>query len=99
MHESNTTQRLGRTEKVMPRDAAWEEAFLAQLTDDLADSVAAFAKKRASWVGQDQAQGRLSVARAVSGRDHRYVDGRRHVGRTRLRSIFTCGESSAAARQ
>lgn len=50
MHESNTTQQLGRTEEVVTRDVAWEQAFLAQLTDELADSVAAFAKKRASWL-------------------------------------------------
>jgi len=49
MLESNTTQELGRTEEVI-RDAAWEHAYLAQLTDELADSVAAFAKKRASWL-------------------------------------------------
>jgi hypothetical protein len=49
MLESNTTQQLGRTEEVT-RDVAWEQAFLAQLTDELADSVAAFAKKRASWL-------------------------------------------------
>ena len=36
MHESNTTQQLGRTEEVVTRDAAWEQAFLAQLTDDVA---------------------------------------------------------------
>ena len=39
MHEDNTPQQLERTE-VITRDAAWEEAFLAQLTHDLADSVA-----------------------------------------------------------
>ena len=49
MLESNTTQHLGRAEEVV-RDAAWEQAYLAQLTDELADSVAAFAKKRASWL-------------------------------------------------
>ncbi len=51
MHESNTTQQLGRTE-VITRDATWEQSFLAQLTDELADSVAAFAKKRASWLNR-----------------------------------------------
>jgi len=51
MLESNTTQELGRTEEVI-RDAAWEHAYLAQLTHDLADSVAAFAKKRASWLNR-----------------------------------------------
>lgn len=51
MLESNTTQELGRTEEVT-RDAAWEHAYLAQLTDDLADSVAAFAKQRASWLNR-----------------------------------------------
>jgi hypothetical protein len=25
MHESNTTQQLGRAEEVVPRDAAWEQ--------------------------------------------------------------------------
>jgi hypothetical protein len=35
-----------------PRDAAWEEAYLAQLTDELADSVGAFAKKRAAWLNK-----------------------------------------------
>ena len=50
MHEIDTTQLLGRLEEVVTRDAVWEQAFLEQLTDDLADSVAAFAKKRASWV-------------------------------------------------
>jgi hypothetical protein len=49
MHEDNTHQQLERTEAIT-RDAAWEDAFLAQLTHDLADSVAAFAKKRASWL-------------------------------------------------
>lgn len=49
MLESNTTQHLGRAEEVV-RDDAWEQAYLAQLTDELADSVAAFAKKRASWL-------------------------------------------------
>ncbi len=51
MHESNTTQQLGRTEEIT-RDATWEQSFLAQLTDELADSVAAFAKKRASWLNR-----------------------------------------------
>ncbi len=51
MLESNTTQELGRTEEVT-RDAAWEHAYLAQLTDDLADSVAAFAKQRAGWLNR-----------------------------------------------
>lgn len=50
MHESNTTQQLGRTEEDVVRDGAWEQAFLAQLTHELADAVAAFAKKRASWL-------------------------------------------------
>ena len=49
MNDDNTLQQLERTE-VITRDAAWEEAFLAQLTHDLADSVAAFAKKRAGWL-------------------------------------------------
>ena len=49
MYEDNTPQPLERTE-VITRDDAWEAAFLAQLTHDLADSVAAFAKKRASWL-------------------------------------------------
>ncbi len=49
MNDDNTLQQLERTE-VITRDAAWEQAFLAQLTHDLADSVAAFAKKRAGWL-------------------------------------------------
>jgi hypothetical protein len=49
MHEDNTPQELGRTETIK-RDAAWEAAYLAQLTDALAASVGAFAKKRASWL-------------------------------------------------
>jgi hypothetical protein len=49
MHESNTPQELGRTESIT-RDAAWEAAYLAQLTDALAASVGGFAKKRASWL-------------------------------------------------
>jgi hypothetical protein len=49
MHESNTPQQLGRSEPVT-RDAAWEVAFTAQLTHDLAESVASYAKGRASWV-------------------------------------------------
>ena len=49
MHESNTPQELGRTGSIT-RDAAWEAAYLAQLTDELAASVGAFAKKRASWL-------------------------------------------------
>lgn len=49
MHESNTPQELGRTETIK-RDAVWEAAYLAQLTDALAASVGAFAKKRASWL-------------------------------------------------
>ncbi len=49
MHESNTPQELGRTGSIT-RDAAWEGAYLAQLTDALAASVGAFAKKRASWL-------------------------------------------------
>lgn len=49
MHEDNTPQELGRTETIK-RDAAWDAAYLAQLTDALAASVGAFAKKRASWV-------------------------------------------------
>ncbi len=49
MHEDNTPQELGRTETIT-RDAAWEAAYLAQLTDALASSVGAFAKKRASWL-------------------------------------------------
>lgn len=51
MDEGNTAQQLGRTDEIT-RDAAWEEAFLAQLTHELADSVAAFAKKRASWLNK-----------------------------------------------
>ena len=47
MHDSNTPQELGRTETIK-RDAAWEAAYLAQLTDAVAASVGAFAKKRAS---------------------------------------------------
>ena len=49
MHEDNTPQELGRTETIK-RDAAWDAAYLAQLTDALAASVGAFAKKRASWL-------------------------------------------------
>jgi hypothetical protein len=49
MHDSDTPQELGRTETIK-RDATWEAAYLAQLTDALAASVGAFAKKRASWV-------------------------------------------------
>jgi hypothetical protein len=49
MHESNTPQELGRTGSIT-RDAAWEAAYLAQLTDALAASVGTFAKKRASWL-------------------------------------------------
>jgi hypothetical protein len=49
MHDSNTPQELGRTGTIK-RDAAWEAAYLAQLTDALAASVGAFAKKRASWL-------------------------------------------------
>lgn len=49
MHESNTPQELGRTGSIT-RDAAWEAAYLAQLTDALAASVGSFAKKRASWL-------------------------------------------------
>lgn len=50
MRETDTTQQLGRTEEDVTRDAAWEQAFLAQLTHELADSVAAFAKRRAGWL-------------------------------------------------
>jgi len=49
MDDSNTPQELGRTETIK-RDAVWEAAYLAQLTDALAASVGAFAKKRASWL-------------------------------------------------
>lgn len=53
MDGSNTSQQLGRTEEIA-RDSAWEEAYLAQLTHELADSVAAFAKKRAEWINKKQ---------------------------------------------
>lgn len=49
MNESNTPQELGRTGSIT-RDANWEAAYLTQLTDALAASVGAFAKKRASWL-------------------------------------------------
>ena len=49
MNENNTPQELRGSETVT-RDAAWETAYLAQLTDALAASVGAFAKKRASWL-------------------------------------------------
>lgn len=45
-HESKPAKRT----KAVPRDAAWEAAYAAQLTDALAASVGAFAKKRASWL-------------------------------------------------
>ncbi|MFT3695824.1 MAG: hypothetical protein QM831_21995 [Kofleriaceae bacterium] len=49
MNEVNTPQESGRT-KAAGRDERWEAAYLAQLTNALADSVGAFAKKRASWL-------------------------------------------------
>lgn len=49
MDEDNTPQGLGRTESII-RDGVWKAAYLAQLTDALAASVGAFAKKRAGWV-------------------------------------------------
>lgn len=48
--QEDDIEHLSRADESVPRDAAWEQAFLAQLTDDLADSVVAFAKKRASWL-------------------------------------------------
>jgi hypothetical protein len=49
MQDNDTPQELGRTGSIT-RDATWEAAYLAQLTDALADCVGAFAKKRASWL-------------------------------------------------
>jgi hypothetical protein len=49
MNESDTSQQLGRTSDTK-RDGKWEAAFLAQLTHELADKVAAFAKRRAQYI-------------------------------------------------
>lgn len=46
--EHPTSPEVGRSELI--RDAAWETAFLIQLTDAVAVSVGGFAKKRASWL-------------------------------------------------
>ncbi|RYG75660.1 hypothetical protein EON77_10950 [bacterium] len=49
MHESHTPQQLGRT-VANGRDAAWEDAFEAQLTGEMTVSVMLYAKKRAEWI-------------------------------------------------
>jgi hypothetical protein len=50
MHDDNTPQQLGRTDSSIKRDEKWEAAFLAQLTHDLGEKVAAYAQKRARYI-------------------------------------------------
>ena len=51
MHDNEDThQQLGRTDSSIKRDEKWQAAFMAQLTRDLGEKVAAYARKRAAYI-------------------------------------------------